>query len=184
MDAIGGFPVCWHPMKQPDKKAGKATHRPKAPFDAHMPGIHYGQLDTLVGYAVRRAQIRIYEDFTVALQPWNITPQRFSAMTLIHCNPGIRAIDLAGIMGIARSGVAMILNTLEEAGYVRRVGEQKDRRTLALELSAAGRKALRELSDAVARHDARVTCRLDDEEKALLISLLDRIGVDPDRSAA
>ena len=171
-------------MKQPDKKAGNARARTTAPFDAHIPGVDYGQLDALVGYAVRRAQIRIYEDFTVALQPWNITPQRFSAMTLIHRNPGIKAIELAGIMGIARSGVAIILKTLEAAGYVKRVGEQKDRRTLALELSAAGRKALREISDAVARHDARVTSSLDDAQKALLISLLDRIGADPAKPAA
>lgn len=183
MDAMRGFPVCWRSMKQPYKKAGKAA-KPVAPFEAHIPGVDYGQLDALVGYAVRRAQIRIYEDFTVALQPWNITPQRFSAMTLIHRNPGIKAIELACIMGIARSGVAIILNTLEAAGYVRRVGEQKDRRTLALELSVAGCKALREISDAVASHDARVTSRLDDEQKTLLISLLDRVGTEPEKPAA
>nr|MBF0685583.1 MarR family transcriptional regulator [Pseudomonas sp.] len=163
-------------MEQLRKQASKATLKPTASFEAHIPGIDYGQLDTLVGYAVRRAQIRIYEDFTIALQPWNITPQRFSAMTLIDRNPGIRAIDLANVMGIARSGVAILLNTLEAAGYIRRVGEQKDKRTLALELSAAGRKALREISDAVARHDARVTASLDEEQKSLLISLLDRVG--------
>jgi DNA-binding MarR family transcriptional regulator len=184
MDAMRGFPVCWRSMKQPSKKADKAGSKPVAPFDAHIPGVDYGQLDALVGYAVRRAQIRIYEDFTVALQPWNITPQRFSAMTLIHCNPGIKAIELAGIMGIARSGVAIILNALEAAGYIRRVGQQKDRRTLALELSVAGRRALREISNAVARHDARVTSRLDDAQKTLLISLLDQVGVDPAGPAA
>lgn len=178
-----GFPVCWRSMKQPDKEADKARAKPLAPFDAHIPGVDYGQLDALVGYAVRRAQIRIYEDFTVALQPWNITPQRFSAMTLIDRNPGIKAIELAHVMGIARSGVAIILNTLEAAGYVRRLGEQKDKRTLALELSQAGRKALREISAAVARHDARMTSSLDDEQKALLITLLDRIGVRPEQPA-
>ena len=166
-------------MEQPRKPASKARSQPTASFDAHIPGIDYGQLDTLVGYAVRRAQIRIYEDFTVALQPWNITPQRFSAMMLIHRNPGIKAIDLANVMGIARSGVAILLNTLEAAGYIRRVGDQKDKRTLALELSAAGRKALGEISDAVARHDARVTTSLNEEQKSLLIFLLDRVGAAP-----
>lgn len=166
-------------MEQPDRKASKARHQSTTPFQAHIPGVDYGQLDTLVGYAVRRAQIRIYEDFTAALQPWNISTQRFSAMTLIHCNPGIKAIDLANIMGIARSGVAILLNALEASGYIRRVGDQKDKRTLALEISAAGRKALHDISQAVAQHDARVTSRLDEHEKALLISLLDRVGAEP-----
>ena len=46
-------------------------------FVAHVPGIQYGVLDSLVGYAVRRAQIRMYETFIVALEPWGITPPRF-----------------------------------------------------------------------------------------------------------
>src|SRR5690606_34562298 len=123
---------------------------------------------------------RIYEDFSAALQPWSMTPQRFSAMTLIHCNPGIKAIDLAQVMGIARSGVAIIINALDALGYVRRLGEQKDRRTVALELSPQGRKALAEISRAVAQHDERMASALDEEQKALLISLLDRIGAVPD----
>ena len=166
-------------MEQHDRQARKARTQSTAPFQAHIPGVDYGQLDTLVGYAVRRAQIRIYEDFTIALQPWNMSTQRFSAMTLIHRNPGIKAIELAHVMGIARSGVAILLNALEAAGYIRRLGDQKDKRTLALELSESGRKALRDISEAVAQHDARVSSRLDEHEKALLISLLDRVGAEP-----
>ena len=43
-------------------------------FVAHVPGIQYGVLDSLMGYAVRRAQIKQYEAFIAALEPWGITP--------------------------------------------------------------------------------------------------------------
>ncbi|MCK9513402.1 MAG: MarR family transcriptional regulator [Pigmentiphaga sp.] len=162
-----------------------ATHTPprRAPrrhrqesFDPHIEGVSYGQLDHLIGYAVRRAQIRLYEDFAETLQPWNITPQRFSAFTLIHNNPGIKPTELARAMGIARSGVVIILDWLEAAGYVRRIGEQSDKRTLALEVSVAGARALAQISAAVAAHDSRMSTRLDASEKQQLMMLLDRLG--------
>lgn len=162
-----------------------ATHTParraprrdrRAPFDPHIDGVSYGELDHLIGYAVRRAQIRLYEDFAETLLPWNITPQRFSAFTLIHNNPAIKPTELARAMGIARSGVVIILDWLEAAGYVRRIGDQSDKRTLALEVSAAGRQALAEITAAVRAHDQRMSARLDDSEKQQLMMLLDRLG--------
>jgi len=145
-------------------------------FDPHIEGVSYGQLDHLIGYAVRRAQIRLYEDFADTLQPWSITPQRFSALTLIHNNPCIKPTELARAMGIARSGVVIILDWLEAAGYVRRVGEQSDKRTLALEVSTAGERALAAITAAVVAHDSKMSARLDPSEKQQLMMLLDRLG--------
>jgi len=48
-----------------------------APYLARVPGIQYGVLDTLTGYAVRRTQLRMYEDFVQALAAWHITPRGF-----------------------------------------------------------------------------------------------------------
>lgn len=158
------------------------THTPprrrqrQEPFNPHLEDVVYGQLDTLIGYAVRRAQIRLYEDFADSLQRWNITTQRFSAMTLIHNNPGIKPTELARAMGIARSGVVIILDWLEAAGYVHRLGEQADKRTLALELSTEGKRVLADVSAEVAEHDQRMSSRLSVAEKQQLMALLDRLG--------
>lgn len=153
----------------------RRRHRSE-PFNPHIEGVAYGQLDQLIGYAVRRAQIRLYEDFADATQPWNITTQRFSAMTLIHNNPGIKPTELARAMGIARSGVVIILDWLESAGYVYRLGEQADKRTLALSLSDDGKQMLAEVSAVVAEHDARIASKLSADEKRQLMSLLERLG--------
>lgn len=146
------------------------------PFNPHVEGVVYGQLDDLIGYAVRRAQIRLYEDFAETLQRWNITTQRFSAMTLVANNPGIKPTELARAMGIARSGVVIILDWLESAGYVLRLGEQADKRTLALELSDLGREVLAEVSQAVLEHDERMTSCFTAKEKEQLKSLLGRLS--------
>ena len=59
-------------------------------YVAHVPGVQYGVLDQLTGYAVRRAQIRMYESFIAALEPWRITPPRFSALVIVSLNPGLK----------------------------------------------------------------------------------------------
>ena len=53
---------------------------PSGHFNPHLADVEYGALDGLVGYAVRRAQLHIYEDFVRSLHAWDITPPRFSAM--------------------------------------------------------------------------------------------------------
>jgi DNA-binding MarR family transcriptional regulator len=147
-------------------------------FESHVPGIDYGVLDNLVGYAVRRSQILIYEDFLEALAPWEITPARFSALVLIARNPGMKQTDLAHLLGIARSGVVMLTDGLEELGYVRRVPSKVDRRAYMLELTPAGSKALAAIERAVLEHDARVSSRLSDAEKSKLMQLLAKLGPD------
>ena len=69
-------------------------HDPE-PFVPKVPGIDYGILDSLLGYAVRRAQIQLYEDFIPSLAPWGITPPRFSAMVIVSRNPGLKLTQLA-----------------------------------------------------------------------------------------
>jgi DNA-binding MarR family transcriptional regulator len=145
-------------------------------FIAQIPGVDYGVLDDLVGYALRRAQLRIYLDFFQALEPWSVTPPRFSAMTLIHQNPGLKLTDLAQAMGIARSGAVHVVRSLEKMGYVQRSDSSTDRRAHSLALSLAGQQAYRDIQLAIRRHDARISARLSPAEQSELRRLLGLLG--------
>lgn len=159
-----------------------ASLRPRRPaargeqFDPHVPGIQYGALDGLVGYAIRRAQIVIYEDFLAALSPWDITPQRFSAMTLIAANPNLKLTDLARILGIARSGAVQLVNQLQALGYVERQDVQHDKRAYSLAMTAEGDVVLAQITQAVQAHDTRISQQLSAADKQRLISLLGKLG--------
>jgi DNA-binding MarR family transcriptional regulator len=146
-------------------------------FDPHLPDVDYGVLDGLIGYAIRRAQIRLYEDFVRSLAPWNITPPRFSALVLISRNPDLKLTDLARIMGIARSGAVLLVDALEEMKLVARRPAANDRRAFSLVLTAAGRKTLAEATEAVCEHDARMSQRLSSEQRATLSELLGKLQV-------
>ena len=145
-------------------------------FIAQIPGVDYGVLDDLVGYALRRAQLRIYLDFFQALEPWEITPPRFSAMTLIHQNPGLKLTDLAQAMGIARSGAVQVVRALEKLGYVQRTDSSFDRRAHSLALSAKGGQAFRDIQAAIRAHDARISARLNPQDQQELRRLLSLLG--------
>jgi len=150
-----------------------------AGFDPHLPDVDYGVLDGLVGYAIRRAQIRIYEDFVQSMAPWQITPPRFSALVIIARNPHLKLTDLARILGIARSGAVLLVDALEEMKLVERRPAPADRRAYSLALSHTGRKTLAAVTEAVRAHDSRIAQQLTPEEQATLKALLARLGPPP-----
>jgi len=156
---------------RPRRPAARGEH-----FDPHVAGVEYGALDSLVGYAIRRAQISIYEDFLAALAPWDITPQRFSALTLIAANAELKLTDLARILGIARSGAVQLVDQLQAMGYVTRREAVADKRAYALALTTVGRRAHASITRAVQAHDQRISAQLSDTERKQLIALLGRLG--------
>ncbi len=138
------------------------------PFVPRVPGIDYGVLDTFLGYAVRRAQIRLYEDFIASLAPWGITPPRFTAMVIVSRNPGLKLIQLAKVMGIARSGAVILVDALEDLGYMQRHPVPEDRRAFNLALTEKGRTDLVNIIQAVQEHDQRMSRMFSTEEQARL----------------
>lgn len=148
------------------------TMSDQEPFVAHVPGIQYGVLDTLVGYAVRRAQIRMYESFIHALEPWGITPPRFSAMVIVSLNPGLKLTQLANILGIARSGAVILVDALEDLGYIERRPAPEDRRAFSLALTDKGHADLSRITQIVQTQDRAIVSALSANEQAQLHRLL------------
>ncbi|CAG2160887.1 MarR family winged helix-turn-helix transcriptional regulator [Cupriavidus numazuensis] len=145
-------------------------------FDPHVPDIDYGVLDSLIGYAIRRAQIRIYEDFVASLAQWQITPPRFAALVIISRNPKLKLTELAHILGIARSGAVLLVDALQEMNLVARRPAPGDRRAYSLVLTPAGKRTLAAAKQAVIAHDAHVASALTEQEQATLKSLLARLA--------
>ena len=164
-------------LRKPTKTAASRllNDSPKArSFNARIEGINYDILDELIGYAVRRAQLSIYEDFASAPGLEDMTPQRFSSLAIIGDNPGVSQTRLAEVMGIARSGVVAIIDGFEKAGLVERQASG-DRRSYNLRLTAEGEQQLKNYKSAVRAHDERVAQRLSGEEKQQLLELLRKL---------
>lgn len=132
-----------------------------------VPGLGYGMLDQLLGYALRRAQNALYLDFYRATQGLEVSPQRFAALVLVAENPGMRQGLLAQAMGLHRSGALRLTDWLTQRGWVERREDSHDARRWGLHLTAAGRRQLSRLQQAVLAHDQALLKALGDQGPAL-----------------
>ncbi len=135
------------------------------------------QIKKSIGYAIRRAQLRIYDDFYAALADLDTTPARYTLMLLIRENPGIRSVDLARTLSVARSGMVRLIDELEQRDLLVREIDQRDRRNQSLVLTILGHQKLNELDQAVAHHEAQVTAKLTEDEREKLLQLLWRVAI-------
>jgi DNA-binding MarR family transcriptional regulator len=130
-----------------------------------------------IGYAIRRAQMRVYDDFYATLADLDTTPTRFTLMLLIRENHGIRSVDLARMLGVARSGMVRLIDELEQRELIARKVDQKDRRNQSLVLTSLGRRKLGRMEKAVEKHETQVTADLSKNEREKLLELLWRIAI-------
>lgn len=135
------------------------------------------QVSRSIGYAIRRAQMRVYDAFFNALADLDMTPTRYTLMLLIRENPGIRAVDLARVLGVARSRMVKLIDDLESRHLVSRKTLPSDRRNRVLVLTALGVRKLNQLEQAVERHEAQLTKGLSEDERERLLGLLWRIAI-------
>jgi DNA-binding MarR family transcriptional regulator len=161
------------------RKRTDPSDRPAAPFEPHVAGIAYEILDELGIHALRRAQLGMLEVFTAVAGATRFTPQRFSSLVLIEQNPGLTQTRLGEILGIARSGVMLLVDFHEAEGFVERKPAGADRRAYGLRITPLGRRRLAELKRLVREADRSALAALSAAERRQLFALLARVGRAP-----
>src|SRR5271155_3376475 len=142
-----------------------AVEAPPAPADL-------GPLPGLVGYALRRAQLAVFQDFVQTMATLDIRPAQFSVLLLIDRNPGVNQAQIGEALGIKPANLAVMLNELAARRLAERRPGALDRRTHALHLTASGRALMRQLQARVVDHERRIVERLGTAGKARLLRLL------------
>lgn len=155
-------------------KAGKTDRRAAAPAR-----VDYGTLPNHVGYLLRLAQLRVWEDFYGRMNETGISPGLFSALMLIERNPGLQQSRLGEAFGVARSGAMTMVDRLEQLGLVERRADPHDRRAYGLFLTTSGERRMRELVARVAGHDKLINAVLTAEEHRTLMQLLRKFTAAP-----
>lgn len=156
-----------------------AIRRPRAQTaNGRAPGGDAGDdigLDALVGhagYAVRRFQLWIFQDFIKTLATVDIRPTQYSVMTVIGANPGLSQMAVAKRLGIERARLVHLLDSLEERDLVSRVLSATDRRSHALHLTARGKTALAQFKRLAAEHERHVAEKIGKENREHLLQIL------------
>ena len=104
--------------------------------------LQMGELSELLGYSLKRAQLRIFEDFLRCVAPLQLTPAQFSVLLLVDKNPGRNQTEIAITLGILRPNFVAMLDGLESRELCARMRSTHDRRSHILVLTDKGRSEL------------------------------------------
>ena len=163
-------------MAEGGKDGAKAR---KEPADAAIEdsALQLGELSELLGYSLKRAQLRIFEDFLRCVAPLQLTPAQFSVLLLLDRNPGRNQTEIASTLGILRPNFVAMLDGLESRDLCARIRSTNDRRSHILELTDKGRAVLARAKKLVAsKHEARLNELLGPANRAALLAMLTKIA--------
>lgn len=167
------------PMRSPAARGGVRSDRPKAVQRGEGRAVDYGTLPNHVGYLLRLAQLRVWEDFYGRLGDTGVSPALFSALMLVRSNPGIQQSRLGEALGVARSGAMTMTDRLERLGLVERRADPHDRRAYGLFLTKDGERRMAEFVSRVQQHDRLINQVLSPDEHRTLMQLLHKFVAAP-----
>lgn len=125
-----------------------------------------------VGYAIRRAQLAVFQEFKEWMAEFEITTAQFSVLRLVAGNPGLNQKTLAAALGVETPRMVLIVDYLENRGLVTRLASTVDRRARAIFLTPAGRKLHKTLERRSAAYERRIVERLRGDDKETLLRML------------
>jgi DNA-binding MarR family transcriptional regulator len=156
--------------------AGSARKEP-ADVGAESAALQLGELSELLGYSLKRAQLRVFEDFLRCVAPLQLTPAQFSVLLLLDRNPGRNQTEIANTLGILRPNFVAMLDGLESRDLCARMRSANDRRSHIVVLTDKGRAVLARAKKLVAaKHEARLNQLLGPANRAALLAMLARIA--------
>jgi DNA-binding MarR family transcriptional regulator len=153
------------------RSTGESQSRVGAPGTVDM-----SYLEGAIGYAIRRAQIAIFEDIFRAFGEHKVTTAQFSVLAVVADNPGINQADLALALGVERPRMVPIINELQKNGLATRVVDDQDGRTRRIHLTRSGRKLLETLKARFAEHQRRMLKRLGADSPERILSDLRKLA--------
>jgi DNA-binding MarR family transcriptional regulator len=165
------------PVANPGRPLRSARKDQPANSAAKMYAMQMGELSELVGYSLKRAQLKIFEDFLRCVAPLQLTPAQFSVLLLLDKNPGRNQTEIANTLGILRPNFVAMLDGLESRDLCARIRSASDRRSHILMLTDKGRAVLARAKKMVAaKHEARLDELLGSANRAALLAMLGKIA--------
>jgi DNA-binding MarR family transcriptional regulator len=166
-------------LKAPGLKASRRARNEQVEGAAESPALQMGELSELLGYSLKRAQLKVFDDFLRCVAPLQLTPAQFSVLLLLDKNPGRNQTEIANTLGILRPNFVAMLDGLESRDLCARMRSTNDRRSHIVVLTDKGRAVLARAKKLVAtKHEARLNELLGPANRAALLTMLATIATE------
>jgi DNA-binding MarR family transcriptional regulator len=146
--------------------------RREQPEDFDAPELMFAELDSLLGYLLRRAQGAMHRDFLTAVAAFGLTQKQAAALWLIQANGGVSQVEVAAALGMDRATMMAVTDRLEDRGFVTRKRSSVDRRRQELYLTPSGQTTLRKCKTRIAEHEEKFRAMFTAPELAALLGAL------------
>jgi DNA-binding MarR family transcriptional regulator len=137
--------------------------------------LHEHPLADHIGYALRRAQVAVFQDFCESTAQFDLRPAEYSVLVILKDKPDMRHNHLARMLAIKPANCVILINNLEERGLVTREKLPVSGRAIVLKLTRRGETLLHQANKKVEEHRQRMRDRLGEEGAAHLLQLLNRL---------
>ena len=159
------------------EKSAETTKVRKDAAEGPSEALQLGELSEQLGYVLKRAQLKVFENFLRCMASLQLTPAQFSVLLLVEKNPGRNQTEIASTLGILRPNFVAMLDNLEGRDLCARIRSTNDRRSHILVLTDKGKAVLARAKKLVAsKHEARLNELLGPANRAALLSMLAKIA--------
>lgn len=154
------------------RKTKEAAVAPGSSGQSPVDIVDTGYLPTVLGYALRRAQLAVFKEFKARFDGIGIRPSQFSILTIIARNPGIKQTQLSEALFIKRANLVRLLDELELRDLIRRDAAVNDRRSHFLILTAHGVAFVAQMEEIHRQLEDHLASVLGKEAKVALLKML------------
>jgi DNA-binding MarR family transcriptional regulator len=134
--------------------------------------VDLSNLDSIVGYGLRRALAKQRERFRAVFSQFEIRPIQFAVLILIRDSMPVRQAELGRAIAMKRANVVTVLDELIDRGLVVREQAEGDRRANVLTLTPEGIAYTNELQSTHAKLEQDVAEQLGQKNFEKLVELL------------
>ena len=134
-----------------------------------------GRLDDFVGLRIRLVLNKLLKEFADSSKSLHVRSGAFSALELIHANPGVSQKDISEALSMDKSAVVLLIDKIEKNGWAKRRRSTTDRRRHELICTKKGEQILDKLFEHVRESEMRVFNMLQPDEYDQLINILAKV---------
>ena len=136
--------------------------------------IELGEITQSLGFLLRIAQIKVFENFFDKLGEYGLKPGEFTVLWVIGLNPGLRQGTVANTLRIKPAHMTKLTGRLVDRGLVSRETPADDRRAVRLSLTPEGQRFVDKNREAFLTFHFSEKDNLSDEEAQSFLEMLQK----------
>jgi DNA-binding MarR family transcriptional regulator len=149
----------------------------RSPASTLHPPVDQASLQHLLGYHMAQADIPAKAAFYKYIgEPLKLRHVEFTILMLVKSNPAVTQKQLAQTLAVSAPNITILLDRLEDKGWIERVRSATDRRVQHIHLTETGAEIAQQSHQISLQCEREMLKHLTPGERVMLLELLDKVA--------